>query len=210
MYRDSFNHSDNAPILNKILDVNLTLHVFYLSLFLMPYSCFRTSQSKLNARAFLMRYTYSSLHCVCSHANPNHCTDQHKKKNPSGSEGCRQRIFLLSCGDEGIRTLDRVSPIHTFQACSFNHSDTSPFLLIIQKLVFTTHTFSRCIGTPSTTRTTLHFLMDGKNTVSGFISRIFFRHWQWLLLQPPKLVCFLAGPAFQPHILNSCFRFAFP
>ena len=76
---------------------------------------------------FLMRYTYSSLHNAYSYANPDHCIDLHKKKNPSGSEGCRQRIFLLSCGDEGIRTLDRVSPIHTFQACSFNHSDTSPF-----------------------------------------------------------------------------------
>ena len=27
----------------------------------------------------------------------------------------------------GIRTRDSVSTIHTFQACSFNHSDTSPF-----------------------------------------------------------------------------------
>jgi hypothetical protein len=29
-------------------------------------------------------------------------------------------------GEEGIRTLDTLSSIHTFQACSFNHSDTSP------------------------------------------------------------------------------------
>ncbi len=29
-------------------------------------------------------------------------------------------------GERGIRTLDTVSRIHTFQACSFNHSDTSP------------------------------------------------------------------------------------
>jgi len=29
-------------------------------------------------------------------------------------------------GDGRIRTPDRVSPIHTFQACSFSHSDTSP------------------------------------------------------------------------------------
>ena len=33
-----------------------------------------------------------------------------------------------SGGEEEIRTLDKVSPIHTFQACSFNHSDTSPDL----------------------------------------------------------------------------------
>lgn len=33
------------------------------------------------------------------------------------------------CGGEGeIRTLDTVSCIHTFQACSLSHSDTSPCL----------------------------------------------------------------------------------
>ena len=31
------------------------------------------------------------------------------------------------CGDGEIRTRDTVSRIHTFQACSFSHSDTSPF-----------------------------------------------------------------------------------
>ncbi len=30
-----------------------------------------------------------------------------------------------ACREEEIRTLDGVTPIHTFQACSFNHSDTS-------------------------------------------------------------------------------------
>ena len=34
------------------------------------------------------------------------------------------------CGEEGIRTLDTLSSIHTFQACSFNHSDTSPDYLV--------------------------------------------------------------------------------
>ena len=29
-------------------------------------------------------------------------------------------------GERGIRTLDTVARIHTFQACSFDHSDTSP------------------------------------------------------------------------------------
>gem|GEM_PF-6790136 len=29
-------------------------------------------------------------------------------------------------GEGGIRTRDTLSDIHTFQACSFNHSDTSP------------------------------------------------------------------------------------
>jgi hypothetical protein len=36
--------------------------------------------------------------------------------------------FCESGGEEEIRTLDTVSRIHTFQACSFNHSDTSPDL----------------------------------------------------------------------------------
>ncbi len=30
-------------------------------------------------------------------------------------------------GERGVRTLDTLSRIHTFQACSFSHSDTSPF-----------------------------------------------------------------------------------
>jgi hypothetical protein len=41
-------------------------------------------------------------------------------KNPS----LRDRL----CREEGIRTLDTVARIHTFQACSFNHSDTSLFI----------------------------------------------------------------------------------
>ena len=36
--------------------------------------------------------------------------------------------FLLKYGGEGgVRTLDTLTRIHTFQACSFSHSDTSPF-----------------------------------------------------------------------------------
>ncbi len=34
-------------------------------------------------------------------------------------------VDFCYCREEGIRTLDTVSRIHTFQACSFNHSDTS-------------------------------------------------------------------------------------
>ena|GEM_PF-788371 len=43
-----------------------------------------------------------------------------KTKNPAICGG------LFFCGEEGIRTLDTVSRIHTFQACLFNHSSTSP------------------------------------------------------------------------------------
>ena len=35
----------------------------------------------------------------------------------------------IEFGGEGeIRTLDTISCIHTFQACSLSHSDTSPYL----------------------------------------------------------------------------------
>ncbi len=34
------------------------------------------------------------------------------------------RISL--CGERGIRTLDTLASIQTFQACSFDHSDISP------------------------------------------------------------------------------------
>ncbi len=37
-------------------------------------------------------------------------------------------LLLIISGDWGIRTLDTLSSIHTFQACSFNHSDKSPFI----------------------------------------------------------------------------------
>ena len=38
-------------------------------------------------------------------------------------------LFLFG-GEMGIRTPDTVARIHTFQACSFNHSDTSPYLFV--------------------------------------------------------------------------------
>src|ERR1039457_4188881 len=38
--------------------------------------------------------------------------------------------FLISGGERGIRTLDRVSPIHAFQACAFNRSAISPGCLV--------------------------------------------------------------------------------
>ena len=36
------------------------------------------------------------------------------------------KSFRIIGGERGIRTLDRVSPIHAFQACAFNHSAISP------------------------------------------------------------------------------------
>ena len=40
-------------------------------------------------------------------------------KNPA-----QGRVFIG--GQRGIRTLERLSPLHTFQACAFNHSATLP------------------------------------------------------------------------------------
>ena len=41
----------------------------------------------------------------------------------------RCRAFQASSSrEEGIRTPDTVTRIHTFQACSLNHSDTSLFM----------------------------------------------------------------------------------
>ncbi len=41
-------------------------------------------------------------------------------KKPDDNRACY-------CGGEGgIRTLDTLASIQTFQACSFDHSDTSP------------------------------------------------------------------------------------
>src|ERR1700739_2522864 len=37
-----------------------------------------------------------------------------------------KKVFRDNGGERGIRTLDRVSPIHAFQACAFNHSAISP------------------------------------------------------------------------------------
>ena len=38
----------------------------------------------------------------------------------------QSRVFLFG-GEGGIRTLDRDKPIHTFQACAFSRSATSPY-----------------------------------------------------------------------------------
>jgi hypothetical protein len=46
------------------------------------------------------------------------------------------RLFPYAGGEGGIRTLDTVSSIHTFQACSFDHSDTSPYRLQIKAFYF--------------------------------------------------------------------------
>jgi hypothetical protein len=113
------------------------------------------------------------------------------------------RGLLFLSGDGEIRTLDTVSHIHTFQACSFSHSDTSPLLFQISTPI---HTFSRSItgllqppghvsfiisnqyphshflpfynGTPSATRTRLlyYFKSVPPFTLSPVLQRDFFSY----------------------------------
>lgn len=45
-------------------------------------------------------------------------------------------FYFLFCREEEIRTLDTVTRIHTFQACSFNHSDTSLLGNVGAKIAF--------------------------------------------------------------------------
>ncbi len=59
-----------------------------------------------------------------------HCHRQQKRLKPFR---IKPFVTALECsslqfgGERGIRTLDTRKRIHTFQACSLSHSDTSPF-----------------------------------------------------------------------------------
>jgi hypothetical protein len=70
----------------------------------------------------------------CGLSNParalTHLTTRHKK--PDAWSG-----ILFNGGERGIRTLEQFNPLHTFQACSFSHSDTSPKLIytILSKIL---------------------------------------------------------------------------
>ena len=44
----------------------------------------------------------------------------------ANSDGARDGMLSADGGGRGIRTLDTVSRIHTFQACAFNRSATPP------------------------------------------------------------------------------------
>ena len=48
---------------------------------------------------------------------------------PDGSGMRALRETTGTGGESGIRTRETVSRLHTFQACSFNHSDTSPYFI---------------------------------------------------------------------------------
>jgi hypothetical protein len=51
-----------------------------------------------------------------------HLQKTQKQKGPNFHSG----LLVLCGGERGVRTLDTIAHIHTFQACSFSHSDTSP------------------------------------------------------------------------------------
>ncbi len=55
-------------------------------------------------------------------SHPSQCGNMQKKSLNVSSD-----FFFEYGGEGGVRTLDTLTRIHTFQACSFSHSDTSPF-----------------------------------------------------------------------------------
>ena len=75
-------------------------------------------------------------------------------------------------GGEGIRTLDTLSSIHTFQACQFNHSCTPPNNLKIKFCCTRIHTFSRPWSGP--VQPLLH--SSGKNGCKNNLSRLILKH----------------------------------
>ena len=48
------------------------------------------------------------------------------RRSPRSKKPTYAKASVGEGGDQGIRTLDTVSRIHTFQACLFNHSSRSP------------------------------------------------------------------------------------
>ena len=59
-----------------------------------------------------------------------HCHRQQKRLKPFEFKPFRTLRDIVGVdfgGERGIRTLDTRKRIHTFQACSLSHSDTSPF-----------------------------------------------------------------------------------
>ena len=54
------------------------------------------------------------------------CSSMSRRRRASTEMPCAVFRQRSAGGERGIRTLDRVSPIHAFQACAFNHSAISP------------------------------------------------------------------------------------
>jgi hypothetical protein len=78
--------------------------------------------------------------------------------------------------EEGIRTPDAVSRIHTFQACSFNHSDTSlyeyfcfPSTVKFYSSFYTTYQLCRAANLAAFCLATEYFLCIGCGNVSYFL-----------------------------------------
>ena len=57
------------------------------------------------------------------------CIQTLETTKPLTSLETRGFVYIEFGGEGEIRTLDTISCIHTFQACSLSHSDTSPYLV---------------------------------------------------------------------------------
>src|SRR5437899_12867205 len=85
------------------------------------------SGPRLARRSFISCNSFESSsivrweRCACRFPGKN----RHQAPIPSGKV-LNQDALENYGGETGIRTLDRVSPIHAFQACAFNHSAISP------------------------------------------------------------------------------------
>ena len=92
-------------------------------------------------------------------------TTQIKKKKRASI--CTLTEITSKCGDGEIRTRDTVSRIHTFQACSFNHSDTSPLTILLSNELsaFKPHFLLCNWDTPTTSRTDIKIVAGGKCTL---------------------------------------------
>ena len=44
-------------------------------------------------------------------------------------------VSIFLGGRRGIRTLEKIAPLHTFQACQFNHSCTLPYIFYSTQFV---------------------------------------------------------------------------
>lgn len=52
-----------------------------------------------------------------------------QSRSALGCSGGGSKAQTKNGGERGIRTLETVTRLHTFQACAFDHSATSPIIL---------------------------------------------------------------------------------
>jgi hypothetical protein len=132
-FRNSFNHSDNSLILFIGNDLQSDTQFISCSSSWFPFRglkllCGKSSVRNIPKLMDVSMMCSNSYHqSAYSFFYQDHHTDLHKRSHLWGSLKYRHKSIQCSCGEWGIRTLDTLASIHTFQACSFNHSDNSPF-----------------------------------------------------------------------------------